>query len=46
MLEFKIYAFWESSNLGLPERRTLTKDKSDGISKVLSTELDHLRGIF
>ena len=38
ILEFKINTFWKSSNWGPPQRRTLTKNKSDGFNKVLSTE--------
>ena len=38
ILEFKINAFWESSNWGPPQRRRLAKDRSDRFNKVLSTE--------
>ena len=34
ILEYKINAFWESSNWGPHKRRTLTKDKSDRFNKV------------
>ena len=38
MLEFIIYAFWDLLNWGPPQRRILTKDKSDRLNKVLPTE--------
>ena len=37
-LQFKINAFWQSSNCRPPQRRTLIKGKSNRFNKVLLTE--------